>query len=130
MEKFSHHVKFTYLPQTVEAAYGLSDDIKILFIDKDNFHNTINKRVSGNIKVFELEAIYSEHADLVQDLILKAIGTNWQYLNILKNSFVWEISEEELHRIAFGVFPNEEDYHKRPFSQMTNDIAKELGLII
>lgn len=130
IDKFSTYGQFSYYPQTTDAAYGVTDDIKVDVVSNKgkqlNFKT--DEKLIESRKVFKYDVIYSEHSDVVQDLLLKALGTQRKYYTILKEAFDFDLSEEEFSRVAFGVFPEEENFHRRPLSVMINDLVEELGL--
>ena len=72
---------------------------------------------------------YNTHNDIVQELILKKQQYPDEYLEIISTFFEGSLSREEAYRLAFGNYHDEKDFHKRPLSKLTKDIATELGLI-
>ncbi|WP_196892978.1 hypothetical protein [Aureivirga marina] len=87
-------------------------------------------KTDNTVKAFKLKEIYETHEDELIDLIKIQEKYTDRYLEILDNTFPnIHISKEEAYRLAFGTFPNEEDFHKRPLSRMKRDILKELGVL-
>lgn len=86
-----------------------------------------SKEVESNIKFLRLRELYQIHTDVVQECIKKAMMFEPDYLNYLANEYKDLFkSEEELYRILFGNFYEENAYGKRPLSKMTSDILRDL----
>lgn len=70
------------------------------------------------------------HKELIRDIKNKKRIYNSVYLTSLANQ-VGSVSlpaEIELKKLLFGVYFSHEDYYKRPFSKLTNDILKNRKL--
>jgi len=126
---FDDHATFSYVPNDADAADGNSDNLMVYLKPKKG--SPIEKQVKGNIELFELDQIYSQHADYVQELIKKKEMSNDRYLDILMNDTYrgLNLSLEEAYRLAFGNYYNEEDFQKRPMAKMIKDLVKELRMI-
>ncbi len=72
--------------------------------------------------------IYAEHGDIAVEIIAKFYKTNGRYLEVLATQFK-DLNKEELYRIAFANYLNEEDFEKRPMAKLTKDIFDQLALI-
>lgn len=85
------------------------------------------KEAESNIKFLRLRELYQIHTDVVQECIKKAMMFEPGYLNYLANEYKDLFkSEEELYRIVFGNFYEENAYGKRPLSKVTSDILRDL----
>ncbi|MBK8397721.1 MAG: hypothetical protein IPL26_21110 [Leptospiraceae bacterium] len=127
-EGFENDVKFTYIPTDYNGLVGSLDfDIKFAFYSSDEEKNT---KIRNNISTFKLEDQYRHNKDSVSELIRKKIITSGTYLDMLLKQYpdIFQ-SKEELYRFVFGNYPEAKDFHKRPLSKLTRDIAEELGLI-
>jgi hypothetical protein len=81
-----------------------------------------------NIEVLGLNDLYSNHTDIVQEILMKGEIYSSEYLQSLIEQFPDLIhSEEEAIRIVFGNYTEEADLGKRPLAKLTRDIVKELG---
>lgn len=88
------------------------------------------KQIKSNIDVLKLRELYQIHTDVVQECIKKAMVFEPGYLNYLANEYKdLFASKEELYRIVFGNYYDEETYDKRPLSKMITDILRDLILL-
>lgn len=124
VEGFPSDVKFNYDPKSVNEALGIDDKCKIS-LD----YNSSNDKVKNNDETFGLKAIYSQHGDIVAEIITKHYKTNGRYLESLATQFQG-LSEPELYRIAFANYHDDEDFEKRPMAKLTKDIYEQLGFIV
>lgn len=125
-------MRFSYRPQSYTASVGLTDDLIIdLKYNGDPTDSNLKKKVDGNIGMFFLEKLYENHKDEVKDIIFKRKQTNDQYLKMTQKTFRrLNLTEADAYRIAYGKFFEEIDFHYRPLSKLTKDIAYELGALI
>lgn len=86
--------------------------------------------MQSNIDVFGLKELYSNHDDIVKEMLLKGEIYSPDYIQNLVEQFPDLIeNEEEALRIVMGNYTEEKDLGKRPLSKLTRDIAKELRFI-
>ena len=91
---------------------------------------TFLKKIDSNNDYFQLENLYDKHRDIVIELYQKLkLEYSNEYLKILKKSFKLNFDEDEIYRLLYGYYKNENDFHKRPLSKMIKDIIDELSLI-
>lgn len=126
MEGFEEDAKFTYIPTDYNGLVGgLNFNIQFNLYSRDK-----KQKILNNISTFKLEEQYKHNKDSVSELIRKKIITSGAYLDMLMKQYPDAFqSKEELYQFAFGNYIKEEDFHKRPLSKLTHDIAEELGLI-
>jgi hypothetical protein len=112
-----------------KCAYLLTKDIEDIKID---FHDTSNK-IAGQKSlqdVFNIKEIHDTQKDIVAELILKNQVYNQSFKETLQRSFSkLSLNQNDFDRVIIGNYTEDKDIHKRPFSKMTMDIAKQLGLI-
>lgn len=86
--------------------------------------------IPDNVVKLKLREVYQIHTDVVQECIKKAIIFEPSYFHYLANEYdeLFD-SEEEIFRIAFGNYYEEEAYGKRPLAKMTSDILRDLMLL-
>ncbi|MCD0477568.1 hypothetical protein LPB90_03830 [Chryseobacterium sp. LC2016-29] len=90
---------------------------------------TSKNKISKTFNDLNLIQIYNKHSDKeLKDLLNLRYKYSKNYIDILLNETFKDlpISKEEVYRMIFGIEPNEEDYHKRPFSKFKKDIIDEL----
>lgn len=105
--------------------------------DHKDYHNFTFKIVSvagskeeKTVEAFKLKEIYETHEDEIQDLRKIRDVYSDRYLQNLTTQFKGlTISEDEVYRLAFGVYKDENLFEKRPLSKMKKDILIELGII-
>ncbi|MDI9864123.1 HNH endonuclease domain-containing protein [Flectobacillus sp. DC10W] len=77
-----------------------------------------------------IEKIYENHADVVEELLLKSLYYDESKKSELLNAFEGlNLSESMIDRLILGNYVLEEDINKRPLSKLTKDISKQLKLI-
>lgn len=122
------NMRFSYLPQTYEAAIGKSTELAItLNYSGNSSDGVLENKITQSINIFGLNEVYNDHIDVVQEIIQKRHASNDRYVDILKETFVgFHISQGDVYRLAFGNYFDEEEFHKRPLAKLTKDIAFEL----
>lgn len=101
---------------------GVQEKLRIKFDDPSKI---------GFNESFDVEGIYSTQKDLAEELVLKSIIYNKNYLNSLRNSFgkLYPNKIPMAERLLVGNYTRVKDIHKRPMSKFTQDIARQLKLI-
>lgn len=79
----------------------------------------------ANLEVFKLEELYSQHKDLVVEILIKKQYYPKSYVEELSG---FGFSEEEIYRYLLCNYKKDEDLHKRPLSKLIKDISEELGI--
>jgi len=124
--------RFTYYPNTYEASIGMDEDLEIsLKYAGAQLDSRLKKKAEGNISLFYLDDTYQQHTDIVQEIVRKRTISNDRYIEELQNTYRHlNLSIEEAYRFAFGNYYNESDFHKRPISKLTKDIAIEMKTFV
>lgn len=114
---------FSYIP--LKGRYATSPfDHEVLKIEINT--NTLQ----GNLKTFQLEALYNTHKDHIAELIFKSrIKYSEKCREMLKGIEDLNLTDKDFDRLLIGNYTDPNDFHKRPLSKMYYDISKELGLI-
>lgn len=102
----------------------LSVKLKSKFSDAD-----LVKRVKTHGDQFDIEGIYQQHWDLAQELLIKAklySGAGAEFLTKIEGLFP---DKSMVLKYLLGNYMRENEILKRPLSKVTQDIAKQLGLI-
>lgn len=128
MSGFGELAKFNYTPLDVASSLGVFANLEISITPESN--SPIETQITNSIELFQLDIIYTEHADYVQELIMKKVVSNSRYLEILRNETYngLDLSIEDSYRLAFGNYYHERDFQKRPLAKLTKDIAEYLGM--
>lgn len=83
-----------------------------------------------SVEAFKLKEIYEMHEDEIIDLTKIKAAYSESYLSIIASQFKGlSISEDEIYRLAFGTYNDEELFDRRPLSRMKRDVLIELGII-
>lgn len=127
-EGFSDKITFDYNPHDTQSALGFKSNFEVVLRKKDGLLN--EKQLDGNIKVFKLTETYQGHKDVVRDIVRKFYMSDGRYMESLLKSFPQIGSYEELYRLAFGNYFNDEDLDQRVLSKLTKDLVKSLDFII
>lgn len=81
-------------------------------------------------QAFKIEEIYKMHEDEIEDLRKIKDAYSEKYLDMLVGQYKGlTISEDEVYRLAFGTYNDEESFERRPLSKMKRDILIELGIL-
>jgi len=122
-ENLNDNTKFRIKIENVDF---LNDKTKFqLLIDEQN------KKAKDSIELFKLKDLYSEHKDIVLEMIQKAEIYNESYIDELFNRYegtLFKNREDLMRLITCGYITNEE-IHKRPLSKLIKDISEELDLL-
>lgn len=117
------------ISKSSKSVYLLTKDIEDINID---FHDT-SIRIAGQKSlqdIFSIKEIHNTQKDIVAELIIKNQIYNQSFKETLQRSFSkLSLNQNDFDRVIIGNYTEEKDIHKRPFSKMTMDIAKQLGLI-
>lgn len=127
VDEYGNDARFTWIPANYRAMVGRSDQMTIKILEKTN--SLLKERIRAQKRILKTEEIYNNHADYVQEIILKAHITKGQYFIWLRSLFGPGISENDLYRLALGNYSDESEHSKRVLSKLTFDIAKEIELI-
>lgn len=117
------------ITKSSECAYLVTkdiDSIEIIFNDKSAPLNGYKSLQDS----FHIKEIHDTQKDIISELIVKNQIYNESFKDTLQKSFSkLSLSQNDFDRVIVGNYTKEKDIHKRPFSKMTMDIAKQLGLI-
>ncbi|PHF12217.1 hypothetical protein [Bacillus toyonensis] len=116
-------------PYDYKYLLGLSKDFKITF-EINTTDEELQKKIEKSIETFALEGLYNSHLDIVKDLIRSCIINNKSRIDEIYKEFSGIFSNrEEVMQSLYLNYIDEQNLGKRPFSKLTQDICKELGLL-
>lgn len=127
---FNRNAKFTFKVNDVSFIYSQKGfDLKYKFTKDISYEE--KKRIVNNRKVFELKDLYSNHKDVVLELIQKAQIYNESYIDELYQKYEGSLfkNREDVLRHITGGYVEDGDINKRPLSKLIKDISEELELI-
>ncbi|NQY29674.1 MAG: hypothetical protein HRT69_09395 [Flavobacteriaceae bacterium] len=86
--------------------------------------------LNNHNKLFSVQAIIDENADIVEELFLKSKLYSTAYKNSLVSGLGKIFNDTSIiDRLIIGNYSKPEDIHKRPMAKFTQDIARQLNLI-
>ena len=91
--------------------------------------NCFNTFSEDSIVAMKLREIYRAHREEIRELIYLKKAYSDGYLSSLNSILKTQLSKEEIYRLAFGVYLEDEQLIKRPLSKLKKDILDELGLL-
>lgn len=116
------------IDRSAKCSYLLTKDVEAIKIDF-----TEPNPIAGQQSLqdtFNIKEIHNTQKDIVSELIIKSQIYNESFKSILQKNFSkLSLSQNDFDRVIVGNYTKDKDIHKRPFSKMTMDIAKQLGLI-
>lgn len=86
-------------------------------------------RDNTNLKL-HITDIYNEHKDVAEEVLWKYIAYKSSYMKGWKNAIKKAVpSMAEVSRFIIGTYDDPKDVHKRPLTDMAQNVARTLGLI-
>lgn len=132
-------------PYTLKSSDGISFKMKIKsgtkFLNLDTcaegieieIDTSANPDLVNNDTIFHLKTIYNTHTDSAAEIYYKyALRLNGIYLNATKEALKkrkMQLTTNDIQRLQLGIYPDENDFNRRPLSKFIADIAKQYGLI-
>ena len=100
-----------------------AEQLKIDFVDKTT------GLLPNYDKDFHVQKLYNNFKTEVEDIIWRKKTYNAKMVEAMQQSGVYTIMPQDVNRFIIGNYDREEDILKRPLAKMTQDIARQLGLI-
>lgn len=117
------------LDKTTKAKYFVNfdpDEIEFKFIEP-NPPKASYQRLE---QVFSIQAIHDTQKDVIGELMIRSHIYNAANRQQLRESFKnISLDEKLFERVIVGNYVEEKDIHKRPFSKVMMDIARDLKII-
>jgi hypothetical protein len=122
-------IRFSWLPRSYPATIGMSNDLAITVkYNGDPKDLALRQKIERHIDAFCLVELYANHIDIVREIVRKKAVSSNRYIEMLQLTFpALKLSLEEAYRLAYGNYFNETEFHRRPLSKLTKDIAIETG---
>lgn len=105
--------------------FGLDLNISMVSSSSAN-----KKFVDDHNKLYELDAIYENHKDVADDILMKSVIYNSGQKDELMNKIAGLFPDEAtFNRYLIGTYPLKEEILKRPLTKFMQDIARQVNLI-
>ena len=100
-----------------------AEQLKIDFVDKTT------GLIPDYDEDFHIQKLYNNFKTEVEDVIWRNRIYNAKMVEAMQQSGVYKIKPQDANRFIIGNYDREEDVMKRPLAKLTQDIARQLGLI-
>lgn len=87
------------------------------------------KYLQSHMDAFNLNDLYQQHRDTVDELIAKSRYYDSNKKKELETLFNGKLTRPEIDRMIAGNYVEEKDFLKRPLAKFTKDIAQDLNLL-
>ncbi|MDZ7818511.1 MAG: HNH endonuclease [Aliarcobacter sp.] len=127
---FNKNMKFTL--KIKDSTFLFSENgFELKYRFAKNVSPDEKKRIVNNRKDFELKDLYSNHKDIVLELIQKREIYPDSYIDDLFHQYEGTLfkNREDVLRHITGGYIDDKDINKRPLSKLIKDISEELDLI-
>ena len=93
--------------------------------------NSIDLNLKKNHEdLFHITELYSQHKDIVEEIIWKSRIYNKSYKDSLSDSFTKLFpNTSNFNRFILGNYDDPKEIHKRPMAKLAQDIGRQLGVI-
>ena len=122
--------ELSYFSYVMYLVFGVNDFLNVSLVPSHpQDGNNVKLRNVAEQK-FHIESRYKEHSDVTEEIVWKSWIYSPSFLQSLKNAFSHDVfSYIDVGRFILGNYIDPDDIHKRPLSRMTQDVAKQLGII-
>jgi uncharacterized protein (TIGR02646 family) len=127
---FNKNMKFTL--KIKDSSFIFSEDgFELKYKFAKDVSSDEKRRIANNRKDFELKDLYSNHKDIVLELIQKREIYPDSYIDDLFHQYEGTLfkNREDVLRHITGGYIEDKDINKRPLSKLIKDISEELDLI-
>lgn len=119
--------RFT-LPNASLARYIMTHHTEELFVHIEAMRNP-NQLALLKDKL-HIDSLYDQFTDVAEEVVWKRMAFDQGYLKALSNfSSLGKLKQSDVNRFILGTYDRPEDIHKRPLAKLTQDVAKQLGII-
>jgi hypothetical protein len=127
---FSPYSSFRAIAKNTKSNQGVDNRFRIKLVHKNSPLNNENDRNQKNFDFFKLKEVYEQHGDIISEIFFIKQKHGMRYLSsVLKSDKFKDMTLEEIYRMIFSNYYNEDDFKKRPFAKLTKDIVEDLNLI-
>lgn len=109
------------------ARYILTHDVNQLKID---FEAAGDEYVIKPLKEkLFMDDLYHQFKDTAEDVVWKRMAYDKGYKESLSKARLDFVGRANISRFILGTYDKDEDVHKRPLTKLTQDVARQLGVI-
>lgn len=101
-----------------------AEKLEIQFLDKNT-----GALPTEYDKYFHIRKLYANFKGEVEEVIWRKRTYNDAMLEAMKESGLYKVRPEEIHRFIYGYYENEKEILKRPLAKLLQDIGKQLDSI-
>lgn len=103
------------------------DDLKINFLFAYKRYKTLCHDMD---ECLHISARYSEHVDVLEEIIWKSQAYNPSYISSLRSSLSPIVpNNSDVKRFILGTYPDPDQIFKRPLARMIQNVAQDIGLL-
>ena len=101
-----------------------AEKLEIQFLDKNT-----GLIPMGYDDYFHIRKLYANFKGEVEEVIWRKRTYNDAMLEAMKESELYKVRPEEIHRFIYGYYENENDILKRPLAKLLQDVGKQMDSI-
>lgn len=101
--------------------------INIHLVAEDNTDTDAVALAKSHNEQFSIDKTYEMLKDVAEETIWRCQAYDVTYINMFKRNFGRLYSEESMMRFLYGVYPGQENVHRRPLSKLIQDIIKDMS---
>lgn len=124
-------------PNNVSFLINITPDGVKEYVERKKEINDISIEPSGGggnfdsyDSIFHLRSLYNEFKDGVQEIIWKSYAYSDSFVESNYKCLEDKIGgPDNLKRFILGIYPGDNDIHKRPLTKLLQDVARQLGLL-
>lgn len=92
-------------------------------------HSNDTRLLANHKRLFHINEIYSQHADVLQRLVVTLKNNRPEYRQSLQDSLaeLFPNGVEDPQYFFFGYYMKSDHIHRQPLSKMVQDVVKQLG---
>lgn len=128
LEGFDPEQYIAPIPLDSESTCGVGSNY-LITLDSDEDNDKL-KRSQNSFDFFHIDDVYEQHGDIISEIYFKRTKYNLTAIQDLLNHDMFQgMTIEEAYRFVFANYYSIDDYNKRPFSKLTRDTLRSLGII-
>jgi hypothetical protein len=127
---FNPYSSFRAIAKNIKSNQGVDNRFSIKLIHENSALNNEKARNQKNFDFFKIKEVYEQHGDIIAEIFFIKQKHGMRYLSsVLKSEKFKDMKLEEIYKMVFFNYYNEDDFKKRPFAKLIKDIVEDLNLI-